>query len=155
MKTTSLALIATPVFTAAEGGASLTLLEAWTGTLAYTFQLYFDFSGYSDMAIGLAYMLGGTGGYLVGFLVASALVGFAADRLHRLALWPAMLLGLAVIYALGLGWLAQFVPADKLLAYGMTPFVAGDLVKVTLAALLVTKLPKNWAERLRGGALNG
>lgn len=113
------------------------------------------FAGTPEKGIGLAYMLGATGGYLVGFLIASALVGFAADRLHRLALWPAMLLGLAVIYALGLGWLAQFVPADKLLAYGMTPFVAGDLVKVTLAALLVTKLPQGWAERLRGGALNG
>ena len=105
------------------------------------------FAGTPEKGLGLAYMLGGTGGYLVGFLVASALVGFAADRLHRLALWPAMLLGLA--------WLAQFVPADKLLAYGMMPFVAGDLVKVTLAALLVTKLPQGWAERLRGGARHG
>lgn len=45
---------ATALFTAAEQGRSLSLLEAWIGTLCYTFQLYFDFSGYSDMAIGLA-----------------------------------------------------------------------------------------------------
>lgn len=39
-------------------GDSLNILEAWVGTLAYTFQLYFDFSGYSDMAIGLALLFG-------------------------------------------------------------------------------------------------
>ncbi|MBI2224886.1 MAG: MBOAT family protein [Betaproteobacteria bacterium] len=49
---------ARPVFDAAAAGAELTLLEAWCGALAYTFQLYFDFSGYSDMAIGLSRLFG-------------------------------------------------------------------------------------------------
>ncbi|MDP1524963.1 MAG: MBOAT family protein [Rhodocyclaceae bacterium] len=40
------------------GHAQLTSLEAWCGALAYTFQLYFDFSAYSDMAYGLSYMFG-------------------------------------------------------------------------------------------------
>lgn len=53
-----IATYATPVFDAAEAGVALTMLEAWGGALAYTFQLYFDFSGYSDMAIGLARMFG-------------------------------------------------------------------------------------------------
>ncbi len=48
----------TPVFDAAESGVILTFFEAWAGALAYTFQLYFDFSGYSDMAIGIARMFG-------------------------------------------------------------------------------------------------
>ena len=52
----SIATYATPVFRAAQAGADPTLFEAWGGALAYTFQLYFDFSGYSDMAIGLALM---------------------------------------------------------------------------------------------------
>ena len=47
-----------PAFDAAAAGHALTMAAAWTGTLAYTFQLYFDFSGYSDMAIGLARMFG-------------------------------------------------------------------------------------------------
>ena len=42
------------IFNAADSGLHPTFVEAWTGTLAYTFQIYFDFSGYSDMAIGLA-----------------------------------------------------------------------------------------------------
>ncbi len=49
---------AVPVFDAARNGATLTFLAAWGGALAYTFQLYFDFSGYSDMAIGLARLFG-------------------------------------------------------------------------------------------------
>jgi len=54
----SLAAYATPVFDAADAGLSVTLAEAWIGALSYTFQLYFDFSGYSDMAIGLARIFG-------------------------------------------------------------------------------------------------
>ncbi len=44
-------------FNAAAAGASLTFFEAWYATLAYALQIYFDFSGYSDMAIGLARMM--------------------------------------------------------------------------------------------------
>ncbi|MBC2736703.1 MAG: MBOAT family protein [Desulfobacteraceae bacterium] len=50
----TLALYATPVFTNAESGELITFFVAWSGAIAYTFQLYFDFSGYSDMAIGIA-----------------------------------------------------------------------------------------------------
>ncbi len=46
------------VFAMAAAGETLTFLESWTGALAYSIQLYFDFSGYSDMAIGLARMFG-------------------------------------------------------------------------------------------------
>jgi alginate O-acetyltransferase complex protein AlgI len=49
---------ATPVFGAAQDGVELTFLEAWGGVLAYTLQLYFDFSGYSDMAIGASRLFG-------------------------------------------------------------------------------------------------
>ncbi|TDF37291.1 MBOAT family protein [Alteromonadaceae bacterium M269] len=49
---------ATPIFNAAESGETLDFFSAWGGALAYSFQLYFDFSGYSDMAIGIARMFG-------------------------------------------------------------------------------------------------
>jgi alginate O-acetyltransferase complex protein AlgI len=48
---------ATPIFTAADGGTQITFLLAWQAAIAYTLQLYFDFSGYSDMAIGLAKLI--------------------------------------------------------------------------------------------------
>ncbi|HTS55101.1 MAG TPA: MBOAT family protein [Burkholderiales bacterium] len=47
-----------PVFSAHASGTPLTLLDAWGGALAYTSQIYFDFSGYSDMAIGLSRLFG-------------------------------------------------------------------------------------------------
>lgn len=49
---------ATPVFQQAAGGATPDFFHAWAGLLAYTLQIYFDFSGYSDMAIGLGRMFG-------------------------------------------------------------------------------------------------
>jgi alginate O-acetyltransferase complex protein AlgI len=49
---------ATPLFVAADLGIALTFTEAWVAALAYTFQVYFDFSGYSDMAIGAARCFG-------------------------------------------------------------------------------------------------
>lgn len=54
----NISIYANPLFDAVEKGLDLTLVEAWCGVLAYTFQLYFDFSGYSDMAIGLGKMFG-------------------------------------------------------------------------------------------------
>jgi alginate O-acetyltransferase complex protein AlgI len=54
----SLSAFARPVFDGAAAGAQVTFFEAWTGLLAYTFQIYFDFSGYSDMAVGGALLFG-------------------------------------------------------------------------------------------------
>jgi D-alanyl-lipoteichoic acid acyltransferase DltB (MBOAT superfamily) len=52
----TLADYVTPIFKAVSNGYTLMLFEAWIGAIAYTLQLYFDFSGYSDMAIGLSLM---------------------------------------------------------------------------------------------------
>jgi D-alanyl-lipoteichoic acid acyltransferase DltB (MBOAT superfamily) len=54
----SLASYASPLFAFADSGGAPSFLHAWGGALAYTFQLYFDFSGYSDMAMGIAFMFG-------------------------------------------------------------------------------------------------
>jgi alginate O-acetyltransferase complex protein AlgI len=53
-----IAICANAMFDAAADGTSLSVVEAWSGSLAYTLQLYFDFSGYSDMAIGIGRMFG-------------------------------------------------------------------------------------------------
>lgn len=55
----SIAAYATPVFNLAHSGiAPISFFSAWGGALAYTFQLYYDFSGYSDMAIGISLLFG-------------------------------------------------------------------------------------------------
>ena len=107
------------------------------------------FAGMPEKGIGLAYMVGPTGGYLLGFLVAAILVGWATDRFGRRLGSLSMPLGLAVIYALGVAWLSQFVPSDKLLAFGVTPFLLGDLCKVALAILLTVAAPaalRRWVQ---------
>jgi alginate O-acetyltransferase complex protein AlgI len=54
----SLADIANPIFDAASQGESINTIDAWIGTLGFSFQIYFDFSGYSDIAIGSARLFG-------------------------------------------------------------------------------------------------
>ena len=54
----SLAVAASQIFDAADAGHQISTYHAAIGTLSYTFQIYFDFSGYTDMAIGLGYMFG-------------------------------------------------------------------------------------------------
>lgn len=96
------------------------------------------FSGTPERGIGLAYMMGPTGGYLAGYLLATPLIGTLARGRGWLGMAAAMGAGLALVYAVGLAWLALFVPIPKLLAAGLTPFVLGDLLKVALAATLVS-----------------
>ena len=94
---------------------------------------------------GLIYMMGGTGGYLVGYVLATAALGLAAragwDRnVGLMAL--AMLIGNALIYVPGLIWLNGFAESwSQTLAWGLTPFLIGDALKLALAALL---LPALW-----------
>jgi alginate O-acetyltransferase complex protein AlgI len=54
----TLGVWASPVFHASDLGQAMTALDAWSGAIAYMLQIYFDFSGYSDMAIGLGLMFG-------------------------------------------------------------------------------------------------
>ncbi|MBT9372272.1 biotin transporter BioY [Rhizobium sp. CSW-27] len=92
------------------------------------------FSGTPERGIGIAYMMGPTGGYLAGYLLGAGLTAWLAQGRGTLGRIGAMLSGLAVIYALGLAWLAQFVPAGQVLSAGLFPFLPADLVKVALVA---------------------
>ena len=96
---------------------------------------------------GLAYMAGPTGGYLVGFALAAFVVGALAragwDR-SVMGMVGALLIGNAIIYAVGLPWMAYLFAAEKGMAWvmqwGMTNFLLGDLLKLALAALLIPAL---------------
>lgn len=108
------------------------------------------FAGTPEKGIGLAYMFGPTGGYLLGFLVAAILVGWATQRFGRRLGALSMPLGLAVIYALGVAWLSGFVPSERLLEFGVMPFLAGDVFKVALAVLLTIAAPASVVRWVRG-----
>lgn len=125
--------------------------------------LGFDvFASSSAEANGLSYMMGTTGGYLLGYVLAVWAMGRFAragwDRsVGRMAL--AMAVGNVVLYVPGLLWLGHLIEAglfrpeqyasvlDQTLAWGLTPYLVGDAMKLALAALL---LPAAW--RLVGRA---
>jgi biotin transport system substrate-specific component len=108
--------------------------------------LGFDvFAGSSAEKAGLTYMMGGTGGYLVGYVLATLTLGVLAQRgWDRSVLWMAvaMLIGNALIYVPGLLWLGELYGWDKpILEWGLTPFLIGDGLKLLLAAVI---LPLVW-----------
>jgi len=114
---------------------------------------------YAEGASGWDVVAGPTGGYLVGMLLASAIVGLLAERRWDRAFSSAtgaMLLGSVVVYACGLPWLSHKLGdlgapngLDDTLTAGLYPFVVGDLVKLYLAGVL---LPTAWrlVERATG-----
>ena len=108
---------------------------------------------YQHQNHGVEYFLGPTGGYLIGFVLASALVGALArrrwDRRFGTAS-AAMLAGNVVVYLVGLPWLALGLGTglDRTLELGLYPFVVGDIVKLYLAAAL---LPAAWRLVRRAG----
>lgn len=95
------------------------------------------FAGTPAKGIGLAYMVGPTGGYLVGFVVAAAVAGWIVERRRDLVgIVLAVAAGLVANYVPGLLWLATFVGFGQALALGLMPFVLGDLVKAGLAVAM-------------------
>ena len=99
------------------------------------------FTGTPQQGIGIAYLMGPTGGYLLGMPLAAWLIGWLAERGFArsvLSLFAAMLAGDVIVFALGLAWLGSVIGWDKpVLAYGLYPFLLGDLVKLALAACIV------------------
>lgn len=104
------------------------------------------FQGTPEKGLGMAYMMGPTGGYLLGFFVAAVVCGKLAQkgwdkRFSTMAI--GMVAGNAIIYAFGLAWLGALIGWDKpVLQYGMIPFLAGDLIKIAIAVALVPMIWK-------------
>ena len=93
---------------------------------------------------GLIYLMGPTGGFLFGFLIASIIVGELADRGWGKFLFKsilAMLIGMSVIYLFGILQLSAIKGFDFAIINGLKPFIIGDFYKIIFAALL---LPQIW-----------
>jgi len=95
---------------------------------------------------GIDRLIGATGGYLVGMLVASLVLGYLADRKADQKFrtsFPALLLGDAIIFTFGLLWLQQTLDLSwaKTIAAGFTPFILGEAIKIANTA---TSLPLVW-----------
>ncbi len=122
-------------------------LGARRGALAQALYLLQGALGLPFFAGGLGgplVLAGPTGGFLLAFPLAAAVTGLCAERGWDRRFGGtllAMLLGSAVILAAGTAALARFLPADRVWAAGLLPFLPGDLVKAVAAALA---LPTAW-----------
>lgn len=93
---------------------------------------------------GIAWLMGPTGGYLAGFVLAAALVGHLSERgfgrhlIDTLAVFAA---GHLVIYLAGAIWLSMFIGMESAIQAGILPFLIGDVFKIALAAIT---LPAIW-----------
>ena len=111
---------------------------------AYLLQGALGLPVFAGTAVGMAALVGPTGGYLAGFLVAAVIMGFLAERgMGRSVMSTviAMMIGNAVIYAMGVSWLSGFIGMEKALMFGMAKFLYGDALKLVIAACL---MPVAW-----------
>jgi biotin transport system substrate-specific component len=102
------------------------------------------FAGTPEKGVGLPYMMGPTGGYLLGFVVAAWACGWMAERgfdRSPLKALAAMSVGHAVIFAFGFVWLAQIMGVEKAFTVGVAPFWAATIAKTLLG---VIALPLAW-----------
>ncbi len=107
------------------------------------------FTGTPERGLGLLYMAGPTGGYLVGFLVAASAVGWLAERgfdRHLLSGVAALLIGDVLLFACGIAWLSALIGFDKAITVGVLPFLAGEGLKIVLAAALL-RLGWQWIDK--------
>lgn len=103
------------------------------------------FQNTPEQGLGIAYMMSYTGGYLAGFVVMAAIVGWAADRgfdRNPIKLFGAMLVAEVVMMAMGFAWLAKLIGPENAWLGGVVPFIVPDLIKVALAAAIV---PAVWS----------
>lgn len=103
------------------------------------------FQSTPEKGIGLAYMMGPTGGYLAGFVVMAAIVGWAADRgwdRNPFKLFGAVIAADIVMLAMGFAWLAALIGVEASWNFGVMPFLVPDLIKAGLAAAIV---PAVWS----------
>lgn len=103
---------------------------------------------------GPAVLMGATGGYLIGFLAAALLVGYLSEHgWDRKVSSTFLMMASAVLvdYAVGSIWLTHFVPSSMVIDLGVLPFIIGDALKISLAAML---LPAGWKGLKALGAVN-
>ena len=100
---------------------------------------------FSPTADGYPGIMGPTGGYVIGFILAAGLVCWLVERGWDRSfpkLLIAMLAGAAILYIPGLAWLSSFIGMAKAIEFGFLPFYAGDIVKACIATL---GLPAIWS----------
>ena len=129
-------------------GASLGARFGAITVTAYILEGILGLPVFAGGATGIARVVGRTGGYLAGFVVAAAIVGWLAERGWTRAIpstIAAMLIGEVALYLCGLTWLARFPLPVGVMEAGLLPFVPGDLYKIALAVALLPPITRQVA----------
>ncbi len=135
----------------------LITIGAYTILGVLGFNVFANTAGFFNGPLdGIAYVLGGSGGYILGYVLATVYLGWAARRgLDRgvETLFGSLLIANVLIYVPGMLWLANWIVVENKLAadtglweqtfaWGFTPFLIGDLIKLAIAGLLIPAIWK-------------
>lgn len=148
----SLPIPGSPVPVTGQTLAVLLLGTAYGANLGFTTLLTYLAIGIAGAPVftgashGTSHLVGATGGYLVGMLLTSYLVGFLAERKwdQRIStVIPTMVLGNVLTFSVGLIWLHQYTHQSWAWtnSKGLTPFILGEVIKIAIAS---TALPSLW-----------
>ena len=97
------------------------------------------FSGTPEKGIGIAYFVGPTMGYLLGFVFAAILAGIFKFNKNIILNFLKLVLSVSIIYILGIIWLGTLLGWDKpIINLGVTPFLLAELFKITLLSIIIT-----------------
>lgn len=131
-------------------GAMLGARRGAAAVFAFLVQGAMGFPVFAGGVGGAAKILGPTGGYLIGYLVAAFLVGALMEKWKERTVSKTFLslaAGHATIYLFGAAYLSTFLGFEKALLLGVAPFVIGDLLKIVLSLKIL-----NWVDRIRNRA---
>jgi len=124
-------------------GASFGMKRSVATTFSYVLCGAAGLPFFASGGFGFGVLIGATGGYLIGFVVAAAAMGFFAERgyCHQIKTALAVfMLGHVCIFACGMIWLGSLAGLKVALAAGFVPFIPGIVIKTTIAALILPTL---------------
>ncbi|MBP7063164.1 biotin transporter BioY [Ferrovibrio sp.] len=138
----TLAVLVLAMLFGARLGCAIVVLYVFEGLLGLPV-----FANSPERGIGLAYLFGPTGGYLLGFALAAYSVGWLAERGFGASLPRAIAvqaLGTAIILGCGVAWLGSLIGYDRAIAAGLMPFLLSSVVKIVLGGLLVVAIGRRF-----------
>lgn len=113
--------------------------------LTYIFEGAIGLPVFAGGSLGLLYLLGPTGGYLIGFVPAAYFVGYFSEKGWNTKISSsilAMTLGTAIIFVFGVSWISITAGITKAITIGLVPYLPGAVVKILLAVILLYSLNK-------------
>ncbi len=134
----TLAVLVLAMLFGARLGCAIVVLYVFEGLIGLPV-----FANTPERGIGLAYLFGPTGGYLLGFALAAYSAGWLAERGFAASLPRAIAvqaLGTAIILGCGVAWLGSLIGYDRAIAAGLMPFLLSSVVKIVLGGLLVVAI---------------